>query len=662
LIERASLAETGVDIGDDLVVETPDGARHTVRISGTAYDPGKISPVLEGDQLSGYIGLDTLVALGQPASYNELHIVAAVDPRDLRQGEAVAATARDEVLEPEGIAVHRTAVHDTSRYHGAALTDVIILVLTVLGGLILLLGVFLVINTVNAIMSQQVRQIGVMKAVGGQRRQIAGIYLGLVLAYGVLALVIAMPLAALGAWALSSAVGGMLNLEIDGPWFPPQVVGIELALALLVPMLAALVPVLNGTRLTVREAITSYGIGERGQAGGMVATIAKRLRSLPRTVLLALGNTFRRKGRLALTLTTLTIGGALFASIAIVQSSLDATMVDVMRYNDYDVELSLQDMVPADEAIREVMTVPGVEDAEGWIATNPSRIRPDGTQNSNIWLVAPPADSQLVKPTLVDGRWLEPGEGAALVVNVDFRDAEPDVDVGDEVTLNLEGVEVTWPVIGVVSSQLTGPVVYAPVEPLSEAIGVPGETNRVVLLAAGDSADAHTEVATEAERTLRDAGVPVAQVQTSDDIQGGPQSVFDLVVMMLLVVAVLLVLVGGIGLAGAMSLSVIERRQEIGVMRAIGASNRTLARIVIVEGMTVGLLSWVLGALLALPLSWGLSRVIGVAFLQWPLSYAFSATGLLLWLAIVVVVSVLASVLPARGAWRLSVREVLAYE
>jgi putative ABC transport system permease protein len=306
--------------------------------------------------------------------------------------------------------------------------------------------------------------------------------------------------------------------------------------------------------------------------------------------------------------------------------------------------------------------VPGIERAEGWIASNPSRIRPDGTQNSNIWLVAAPAESELVRPTLIEGRWLEPGEGGALVVNVDFQGAEPDVEVGDEVTLKIEGTEVTWPVVGVVTSQLMGPVVYAPYAPLSEALGMAGEANRLVLITAEDSADARTAVATEAEQRLRAGGLPVEQVETSDDMRAGTQSVFDLVVMLLLVVAVLLVLVGAIGLTGAMSLSVLERRREIGVMRAIGASNRAVARIVVVEGLVIGVLSWLLGALLALPLSWALGSAIGVAFLQSPLSYTFSAAGLVLWLVLVVLLAVVASLLPARGAWRLSVREVLAYE
>src|SRR5690606_4833253 len=158
-IERASLADAGVEIGDEITIETPDGARHTLAVSGTAYDPGQVSPMFAEDQLSGYVTLDTLAAIGQPTAFNELHIVATDDPRGLEQGEWVAGLARDQVLIPAGVDVHRIAVHDTPRYHSTDLGDTMMLILGVMGGLVLIVGVFLVINTISALLAQQVRQI-----------------------------------------------------------------------------------------------------------------------------------------------------------------------------------------------------------------------------------------------------------------------------------------------------------------------------------------------------------------------------------------------------------------------------------------------------------------------------------------------------------------------
>lgn len=658
LIERASLGDAGVAIGDEVTIETPEGARHTLRVGGVAYDPGKVAPGLGDGTLSGFISRETLAALGQPEAFNELLVVAADDPREVSSGERVAGLARDEVFEPSEVTVHRIAVHDTPRYHSPDLGNALMLILGVMGGLVLLLGVFLVVTTVSALLAQQVRQIGVMKAIGARRRQIVALYLGLVLAYGLLAVLIAAPLAALAGWASARLMSGMLNIELRGPWFPLPVVALELALGLLVPLLVALVPVMRGTRITVREALTSYGIGDRASRSGVL----DRLRGVPRPVLLSLRNTFRRRGRLALTLMTLTLGGAIFASVATVQASLDQTLVEVLQYGEYDVELSLREPEPVAGAVSAIETVPGAERAEGWIASNASRLRPDGTQNSNIWLTAAPAATDLVQPTLVEGRWFEPGEGEAFVVNIDFQQDEPDIDLGDTVTLSVEGQKVRWPVIGIVSSQLMGPVVYAPYETLSETLGIPGEANRIVVVTERHDASAQTETAQAIEQRVRADGLPVTDVQTASDMRQGTQGAFDIVVMLLAAIGVLLVAVGSMGLMGAMALNVIERTREIGVMRAIGASNGAVARIVIVEGLVIGLLAWLLGAVLALPLSWGLSNMIGVAFLQVPLAYSFSAAGVVIWLMLVIVLSVVASVLPARNAWRLSVREVLAYE
>jgi putative ABC transport system permease protein len=117
-----------------------------------------------------------------------------------------------------------------------------------------------------------------------------------------------------------------------------------------------------------------------------------------------------------------------------------------------------------------------------------------------------------------------------------------------------------------------------------------------------------------------------------------------------------------LGLAGTMSLNVLERTREIGVMRAIGASTSAVLRIVLVEGLTIGVLSWGLGVALAVPLAWGLGRAIGITLLGLPLAWVFSATGAVAWLIAVLLLSLVASTLPAWNASKVSVREALTYE
>lgn len=657
LLERQSLQIANLSISDQLTIGMPDGTQHALALVGSVYDPGQVDPSLSGDRLNAYITIETLATLGQPTMFNSLHIITAENPRQIQQGERVAALVRDQVFTPSDVVVHRIAVQDTPRYHSAALSDALILILGILGLLILLLAAFLVINTVNAILAQQVRQIGVMKAIGGQRRQIASVYFALVLVYGLLAVLIAIPLGILVAWFMAGYIANLLNIDAAGPWLPLSVVAVELMLGLLIPLLAVLVPVLRGTSITVREAITSYGLSGEQPAGQLLSG----LRRLSRPVRLSLRNTFRRRGRLALTLATLTLGGAIFASVTTVQSSLNGTFDEMMGYWNYDVQVDLDEASPIETALQVVRDQPGVVAAEGWIATNASYLRDDGSQNSNVWVTAPPADSTLIQPTMIEGRWLESGDSAALVINIDFKNDE-DLAIGDVVTLSVEGHELRWPVVGISTSQLTGPVVYVAHERFSDAVGLNGMANRIVLATDRHDAAAQNEAGQQAEEGLRAAGVPVTQIDSVSELRGGARSIFDLLVVLLIVVGFLLMLVGSLGLTGAMSLNVIERTREIGVMRAIGASNGTLAQIVIVEGLVIGLIGWALGAILAVPLSWVLAYVIGVGFVQTPLVYVFSFLGIGLWLVVVVLLSALASLLPARRAWRLSIREALAYE
>jgi putative ABC transport system permease protein len=129
-----------------------------------------------------------------------------------------------------------------------------------------------------------------------------------------------------------------------------------------------------------------------------------------------------------------------------------------------------------------------------------------------------------------------------------------------------------------------------------------------------------------------------------------------------MVMTIVLATVGGLGLMGTMSLNVIERTREIGVMRAFGASSTAIFRIVILEGLLIGMMSWVLAIGFSVPISMLLAREIGISFMDYPVQASFSMGGILAWALLVVVISIVASFLPALRAVRLTVTQVLAYE
>jgi putative ABC transport system permease protein len=150
--------------------------------------------------------------------------------------------------------------------------------------------------------------------------------------------------------------------------------------------------------------------------------------------------------------------------------------------------------------------------------------------------------------------------------------------------------------------------------------------------------------------------------QSGGELRQQTQSQFNIITYLMLAMAVLAAIVGSVGLASTMSINVVERKREIGVMRAIGATSAAIMGIFCAEGMLIGFLSWLLATPFSYPGARIFSSVIGDQLFQMPMDFAYSFAGLVLWLVIVTLLSGLASLWPALRATQVSVRESLAYE
>jgi len=164
------------------------------------------------------------------------------------------------------------------------------------------------------------------------------------------------------------------------------------------------------------------------------------------------------------------------------------------------------------------------------------------------------------------------------------------------------------------------------------------------------------------EAHLKSLGYDISDIRAGLSIKDSTAKGLNTLTTFLLIMSLLMAAVGSIGLMGTMSLNVMERTREIGIMRAIGATDRTITRMVMVEGMIIGLISWVLACVASFPIGRMLSDVISIAIFNNPIDFIFTPTGIIIWFGLVLILSVLASVLPARNAARLTIREVLAYE
>ncbi len=654
LVERSALEMLGAQVGDSIQVETADRKVRDVRVAGTVHDLCQL-PATFADTAYGYISFDTLEWLGERRALNELDIVVRKDA-DQQETLHILNQVKDK-LEKSGNTIPGSLFATPGTVALGDIMQTILMLLGVLGFLSLFLSAFLIVNTIAALVTQQTRQIGIMKAIGARDGQIVGMYLALALAYGLLALLLAAPLGIVGSNAFCQMMAGFFNFDVAGFRVSPETILLQIVIGLLTPLLAALWPVLGVLRITVADAMRNDGL-----APTPTLALLEGVRIVSRPTMLSLRNTFRRKGRLALTLITLTLGGAIFIGVFSVRAALARTLGDLTQVYRSDVWINFSHPQRVERVEQQALEVPGVVGAKGWARMPVRRVRPDETESDTLHLIAPPVESNLVRPVILQGRWLFPEDSRALVVSTGALKQEPDIRVGDEVVLKVEGRKTTFQVVGVALGMGMASFVYANYADVARITQDTGQVSALMVVTEQHSAEAQAQAARLLEARFRQAGTRVNSVQLVSAEYAGTESGFNIVIILALVMALLLASVGGLGLTGTLSINVLERTREIGVMRAIGASDGAVAQVFIVEGIVIGVISWLLGTLLALPLSKLLSDAVGEAFLQVPLTYVFSMDGVWLWLTAVVVLSGAASFWPARNATRLTVRDVLAYE
>lgn len=560
-------------------------------------------------------------------------------------------------------------VAPATTHFAQGILDSVFLILGIIGGVIVVLGALLIYNNISAIITQQVGQIGIMKAIGASTGQVIRGYLLLIFIYGLLACLIAIPLAALGAHAIKLFFTNFMDVATSGFQIDPTAVLLQVAIALLSPLVASLVPLSRGANITVREAISTFGLGG---ASGLLDSLLARLRHISYTVLLTIGNTFRNLTRVALTQVVMAGGGLLFIAIMGVSDSTTYTLGPALTaVHQYQINLTLAHDERIERVTQMVLAQPGVSAVELWntgsAAVRPQQQREYDVNDERAKLYGIPLDSQMYVPKLVAGRWLQAGDDKVIAMHHELA-ARLGVAVGDWVTMRYQGdKETDWQIVGLFFDPARDTGVYLLQTVYGWELNRTNKANTLFIRTTDPDPAATIRTGLAIRQFLTDSNLPIAvgtllDAMTIGEIVGRLQERYRIVITLLTIMAVVIGIVGGIGLSGTLSLSVLERTREIGVMRAIGASSARISWLFIGEGLIQGLLSWLIAVPLGIPAAYYMTTVILTELFGDTLLYQFRPTGSLLWLAIIVVLGMVASWLPARNATRVSVRESLAYQ
>ena len=642
-------------VGNTIYFEVNERAK-AVTIGGTVRDPLQFPPPFNSDP-AFYVNRSMLQQLVGWSDYNEIRFSIPEYSEDAAR--AAADSVEDKMIKT-GISAGVPFIQDPQRHFLQDIMDGVGLVLTVMAIVSLGLSTILVINTINAVIAQQVPQIGIMKTVGGLSRQIATLYLAGVAVYGLLSLMVAVPIGAWGGMALSQWMLGLINVPSSPFEILPSSLAAQISAGLLTPLLAALWPVLQGVAISVRQALAAYGLGTGHYGAGWLDKVLGKVRGIPRLSALALRNTFRRMGRVILTEVTLIMAGAVFMMVVSTNHSFNQTILEIYRGFGWNVILGFEQLQRIDKAVPLIESYPGVERAEMWIWRSGALRLAEGV-NYDVRMRAIPRDTQLFAPELTAGRNLDLNDGHALLLNQKLA-VDMGVNVGDEVVLDLDDDgESAWTVVGLLFD-LSGDqaTAYVHLDTFNAELNQIGRAG-VVEIRSSVTAAGQEILAKELRDFLDAKGLKVGFTDTAARDQEQANAQFGILTTLLMIMTFLMAVVGSFGLSGTLSINVLERRREIGVMRAVGASSGDVGVVFMGEGLLLGLVSWAL----AIPISiWGgqsFVEAIGAA-IEFPAIYFYSPHGVWIWLAVVVGLSLLASWLPARRATQISVRESLAYE
>ena len=651
LVEEANYSKGDFTAAAARVVSA-DGSVRSLPVSGRATT---LWGSAEWDFTTFYAPARTVQQIGGFRGYTAL----AFRLHDAHKAEAdrTVAAIREQLRSYPGFRSFSDlpVIREPGQYPGKEMMESIISILNVITVLALLSALVLLSNTMTTLVGEQTAEIASMKAIGARRREIRRIYLRTAMLFGVLGTVAGVVLS-IGLSNLITGYFASMFFGIDaGFGVAVPIVAACVVVGMLGPPLAALPAVRRAARLPLNEALQATGSAVGGQ--GRLDALLRRVGWLPRAAQIGLRSAGRRKRRTAATVIQVALAvGTCFALLSLGTGVYTATR-EWYDDNHFAVWVQPQGGRPLDTYLAPKITrIDGVTAAQPWLS-NQIKI---GSTDAMAWGVP-------VKPmfdTHVDeGEWYGPADvtdANRVAVLGKTLAKKANAEVGDVVRMQTGNGPAKFEVIGITANQaMNGRVAFVPITTLQNVLGVPGMFNNYFVATESKDHAVIDRVTTRLEDALsssgQQAGTWVNYVKRQENIDANKNIGISIQVLGLLIVAISMV-----ALVNTITMGVLERTREIGVLRSIGARGRDIRRIFGTEGLVVATAGWLAG----IPTGYLMARIVG-AFasnaigidipFMFPLQYvAFALVG-------TVVIALLVMMLPLRRAARFKPGEALRY-
>ena len=521
--------------------------------------------------------------------------------------------------------------------------------------LALLSALVLISNTMTTLVSEQTGEIGIMRAVGARRRQVALVYVKTALLLGAIGTLVGIALGILLSNLLASFFGSTFFAIDVGFGVDLTVIAVAALIGVLGPALAALPAIRRGTRVDLRQALESTGSAVGSQDAG--DRLLRRVRFLPRTMQIGLRGVGRRKRRtLATALVVALAVGNLLAIMGLAAAATKATRAAWGEHIE-EIRIWTGGGTPFDErAAQAIRSTPGVAEAQPALVTDVEL----AGEEAFVWGVP---REPLIRLDTTDGRWFTAAEEqardrvAVIERNLARRTG---TEVGDRVTLSTAAGAARFRIVGIANNrQEDGTVLFVPLTTLRSLLHEPTGVSTYWIKTTSPEHAVVDRTFTRLEDRLNTLGYQmggeITYVEERNEVAANRTITTTIAVFGLLIVAISMV-----ALANAITMSILERTREIGILRCIGARARDVRRIFATEGVVLALAGWLLG----IPIGYALDRFL--VWLVWEvvdvrIQVVFPPWNIALALVGTVVLALLIMLLPVRRAVRFRPGEALRY-
>ncbi|MFK7920698.1 MAG: FtsX-like permease family protein [Bacteroidia bacterium] len=658
LIERACVSVAETQIGEDIKVLIGRGTKQSLKVSGVVHDPAQ-APGWMHSEVFGYIRPGTMSLLGLPVAESKVSLRFKTTPQSLAQSRQNVKRIRD-ALENQGFDIYRSIVPPPATHPHQRQLETLLSLLMVFSVLSLLLSGVVVANITRGFMFRQIRQIGIMKTIGGENKALQKLYAGFFLFMIVLAIPLGWLLSIPASRAFMDFVVGQLNFSLANAWPPLGLMLLQWSLSFAIPFGFGMWSLRQVLKKTALEALDDHGLPQNDLPKTKTDFLGRLLSPAMR---LSLRNAFRQRRRAWLTITSLGLGGAAFMASFNVQAAWVQTVADVQNQQRHDVDIRFGEAVFAERLDSVLSKLPSINMAEYWSSDLVYARFQDRTESLRFSLVTMPEDARFFEPQIIEGRAPNPNARAIEgMANRALTFLESEIKVGQCIEIIQDTALIKVKIVGINYEADAPPTVYLAQNQLDSN----NEGARAVSFLR-ISHHEHTEqsqsfLLKELEEVFAEEGILVASSKEAHVIDQNFADHFSIIINILLIVAILLGLVGFLGLSSTMSMNVLERIREYGIMQAIGATQAQVYWQIIGEVGLLATVSWGVACLLAIPFSYGVGNVIGKVGLLRPLELQIDGFALMACLLGMLLISFLLGLLPIIELRRNSIRNVFQYE